>query len=198
MEEKMKINRLLTNAAISLGLTVSVFAASTRIVWEAETAKIETGNSFKTEKYKKDFSGKVSGTTEKNVLAIAKLPAGQKIKPDSASYNINIPDDGVYYLHIRALWSTGCGNSVDVKVSGYDGAQWTISDSTYDALHWLTLKESAKDIKPLRLKKGVAVITLVAKEPGIKVDQLVLTTDKEFKPAGIYKATADAVVADKK
>ncbi|MEI6518628.1 MAG: hypothetical protein WCO98_01070 [bacterium] len=194
----MKINKLLTIAAIMLGLTATVFAANTRVVWEAETGKIENGNSFRVEKYKKDPSGKVSGTTEKNVLAIAKLPAGQKIKPDSASYNINIPEDGVYYLHVRALWSTGCGNSVGIKVSGYEGANWKVTSSTYDTLHWMAVQESVGVLKPLRLKKGVSTITLVALESGIKVDQLILTTDKEFKPAGIYKVTPDAVVADKK
>ncbi len=194
----MRINRLLTIIGIVLGLTASVFAASTRVVWEAETAKIENGNSFKLEKYKKDPSGKVSGTTEKNVLSIAKLPAGQKVKPDSASYNINIPEDGVYYMHVRALWSTGCGNSVGIKVGGYDGAQWKVTSSTYDSLNWMPMMESAGVLKPLRLKKGVAAITLVATESGIKVDQLILTTDKEFRPAGIYKPTPDAVVIEKK
>lgn len=194
----MKINKIITVAAIMLGLTATVFAASTRVVWEAETAKIENGNSLKIEKYKKDPSGKVSGTTEKNVLAIAKLPAGQKIKPDSGVYNINIPEDGVYYLHVRALWSTGCGNSVGFKVSGYDGAQWKVTSSTYDTLHWMPIFESIGVLKPLRLKKGIATITLVAIESGIKVDQLILTTDKEFKPAGIYKVTPNAVVTDKK
>jgi hypothetical protein len=58
--------------------------------------------------------------------------------------------------------------------------------------------ESIGVLKPLRLKKGVAAITLVAIESGIKVDQLILTTDKEFKPAGIYKVTPNAVVTDKK
>jgi hypothetical protein len=188
----------MTMAVILLGLTASVFAANTRIVWEAETAKIENGNSFKLEKYKKDPSGKVSGTTEKNVLSIGKLPAGQKVKADSAAYNINIPEDGVYYLHVRSLWSTGCGNSVGIKVSGYDGAQWKVTSSTYDTLHWMPMYESAGVLKPLRLKKGVATITLIATESGIKVDQLILTTDKEFKPAGIYKPTANAVVIEKK
>ena len=42
----MKINKIMTIAVIMLGLTATVFAASTRVVWEAETAKIENGNSL--------------------------------------------------------------------------------------------------------------------------------------------------------
>ncbi len=168
----------------------------TTIVWEAETAKIETGKSFRVEKYKKDPSGKISGDQQKNVLAIPILQEDEKLQSDSASYQINIPKDGIYYLHTRVLLAFFYGGSrgLNVKISAYNSARWKVTSSTYDTLHWCPLYESSGVLKPLQLKKGVVTITLVAVESGVKVDQLLLTTDKYFNPTGIFNATPNAVI----
>ena len=74
------------------------------------------------------------------MLAIDKVPPGEHVQADKVSYKVKIPRDDVpYYLWGRAFWSTGCGNSVLVNVSGYT-ADWVLGgDGTYDCLHWVCL-----------------------------------------------------------
>lgn len=160
------------------------------VIWEGEAVKAVSGKAFKVMNYKQDPQGKVSG---EKVLAIPKLPAGEKVAEDEVTYKVNIPQTGVYYLWARCYWSTGCGNSFFYKVEGNKYAYVLGGDATYDSLHWISLSDDGGRPRPLRLEKGTVTFTLGAKESGARVDQFLLTTDAKKQPAGVYAPTKDAV-----
>lgn len=169
--------------ALTLLLAASaLFAAN--YVWEGEAAGAFTGTAFAPKKYTRDPAGNVSG---KKVLAIKKVPQGEKVPAGTASYRIKLPADGTYYLWGRVLWSTGCGNSIWITAPGVN--KYVLGgDGTYDSMHWLRLNDSGKP-KALKLKKGVNTITLTAKESGVMLDQFLLTTDIGTIPGGTYAPT---------
>ena len=189
---------VLLAAIAALSLTSVLFASKfVTLVWEAEDVTLTAKNiTFKIMKCIEDPGGKVSGN---KVLAVPKVPPGEKVKYDEVTYKVAVPADGVYYLWARTYWANGCGNAFEVKVQGYDTGKdaWVIGkDGTYDALHWVALTDDSKDPRPLRLHKGDVALTLGAKESGSRVDEFMLTTDKEKRPAGVYKPTPGAL--DKK
>jgi hypothetical protein len=69
-------------------------------------------------------------------------------------------------------------------------------DGTYDMLHWVCPSDGGTNTdnpRPFTLKAGTATFKLGAREPGIKVDQYLLTTDAKKRPAGCYSPTAGAL-----
>ena len=197
------MRRLMILACVGI-LALAVLCSATRLFaapvkyltlcWEAEDARGITGKVFRVKKLPEDPSGMVSG---KKVLEIPRVPKGEKVKPDSVYYKVNIPATGTYYFWARTLWSTGCGNTFTLKLAGFPG-DWVIGkDASYDFLHWVCLTDTGDDkskVRPLHLKKGVLKITLATREAGVMADQFVLTNDPQFQPAGIYKATKDLLV----
>jgi len=180
----------ITAAALLTIASMLFAAAKSKVIFEAEDGTIVTKQSFRVQKSPEDAGTKASGG---KVMAIPKAPLGEKVKPDQVTYKVNIPADGFYVLWGRTYWTTGCGNSFSVKVEGYNDAVWTLGgDATYDVLHWVCLKDGDTPRK-LKLRKGVVTITLVAKEPGVRADEFILTTDAETLPAGVYKPTPGAL-----
>lgn len=164
------------------------------VVWEGETVKALSGKAFKVKTYKEDPKGNdVSG---QKVLAIPKVPAGEKVAADEVTYKVNIPETGVYYLWARCLWSTGCGNSFAFKVEGNKGEYILGGDATYDTLEWKSLSDDGGRPRPLRLQKGTITFTLGSKESGTMVDEFMLTTDAKKQPAGAYAPTKNALKLD--
>ncbi|MHB9025352.1 MAG: hypothetical protein ACYC7E_14480 [Armatimonadota bacterium] len=164
------------------------------IVFEAEQATGLAKTIFVVEKVTQDASGKISGN---KVLAIPKTPQGTKIPRDEVTYKVKIPATGTYYLWTRTFWTTGCGNSVFMKVEGYDSGKWIIGgDGSYDFMHWVCLSDgdNSSNPRPLKLKQGTVTFTLGAREGGVRIDQFLLTTDRKKRPADIYTPTKDALV----
>jgi hypothetical protein len=193
---------LITALSVGGALLLSTAWAASKYVtlcFEAEKFTAQSGKTFVTKKYTEDASGKVSGGW---VLALPKLPPGEKLVPDAVTYKVRVPQSGTYFLWARTYWATGCGNSFSVKVEGYDSGEWVIGgDGTYDSLHWVCLTDGGDNSsrpRPLSLKKGDVTLTLGAKESGARVDQFLLTTDRGKTPAGVYKPTPDVVVNEKK
>ena len=62
----------------------------------------------------------------------------------------------------------------------------------------LPISETGEKPRPLELKKGVVLFTLMVKEPGVRADQFLLTNDAEKRPAGAYKPSPNALVEDAK
>ncbi|HOF90003.1 MAG TPA: hypothetical protein PLZ36_18150 [Armatimonadota bacterium] len=184
-------------AAVLLALCAGLLWAApyTKIIWEGEDVAKLPGKVFSVKKKVEDPSGKVSGN---KVLAVPKLDPGEKVVREDIVYTVKVPADGRYYLWARTFWTTGCGNSFFVKVQGYDSGEWIIGgDGTYNILHWVCLSDTGDNKsrpRPLILKKGTVAITFGSRESGTMLDQVVLTTDPGFQPAGIYKATANALV----
>jgi hypothetical protein len=194
------LTRLSLTIAFAAGLAVlatALWAAPfVTLCFEGEDAKLPApARVFYVMKSPEDASVKVSGN---KVLAVPKVDPGQHVAREDVVYRVQVPQDGRYYLWARVFWSNGCGNSFYLKVQGYDSGEWIIGgDSTYNALHWVALTDGdSSEPRPLLLKKGVVNFTLGSKESGARVDQLLLTTDREKRPAGIYKPTKDLLVKD--
>lgn len=96
----------------------------------------------------------------------------------SATYKIQLPEDGIYYLWARCWWIDCCGNSFSVKLG--EKPVFTFgNDGTYKNWHWVKAKVK------LKMKKGSYELVLENREDGIKVDQILITNDRKLIPVDI-------------
>jgi len=189
-------------AGVALCCATALFAGKyATVVFEAEEATNPTGKVWYVKKHGEDPGGKASG----KMLAVPKSEPGEKPKFEEVTYKVNIPQNGYYYLWARVFWKNGCGNSVYFKMEDEKGDSILGGDGTYNALHWVCLKETvdAKKNKtgdPLKLplKKGTVTFVMGSKESATEIDQFVLTTDPEMYPANSYKPTPNALVKNEK
>ena len=187
---------MIVMAMLAISAATAVAENFVTLAWEAEQATI-TGKVWSIRKKPEDPSGKVS---EKLVLAVPRLGPGEHPARDEAVYKVKVPQDGVYYLWARTFWTNGCGNSIFMKVEGFDSGAWAIGgDGTYNVMHWVCLTDGGKNNanpRPLKLKKGTIAFSMGAKESATIIDQFLLTTDKKLTPANIYKATPDVLAKE--
>ena len=93
-------------------------------------------------------------------------------------FSLKAPEPGNYVLWVRVKWSGACGNSLGVFLDGAElGA---IGDPVYETWHWVRLAR-----KTLRLDPAEHVLTLTNREDGSSVDQVLLTTDADYRPTGV-------------
>ena len=101
-----------------------------------------------------------------------------------ATYSINAPKAGTYYLWARTFWANGCGNSVKAGVgTNKDDAKLLGEDGTYDAWHWVGGRGR------VTLKAGKNTFTMYNSETGVQVDQFFLCTDPDYTPVGVRQIT---------
>lgn len=169
-------------ALVLAGLAVSTAAhAATKLCIEAESAgsvelalkKVVPGTS-------KDYSGKgyIHIPWDKNETK------GQ----GQASYKLNAPKAGNYYVFARTFWENGCGNSVLLVINGQE--RMLGEDGTYNKWHWV-----ANPTK-IPLKAGVNTIVLKNRETGVKIDQIFLTDDSQYEPTNTRKITHDGATGN--
>ena len=168
---KNKIALILAGLAVS-----SVAQAATKICIEAESAatvesvlkKVMPGAS-------KDYSGTgyIHIPWDKNETK----GKGQ------ASFKLNAPKAGNYYVFARTFWENGCGNSILLIINGQE--RMLGEDGTYNKWHWVN--------NPLKipLKAGANTIILKNRETGVKIDQIFLTDDSQYEPTNMRKTTHD-------
>ncbi|MCF7848814.1 MAG: hypothetical protein K9M45_08200 [Kiritimatiellales bacterium] len=103
-----------------------------------------------------------------------------------ASYSLEIPKAGDYYLHARVHGPSGEDDSFFVRIY-QDGSDvlpltdWHIGRS--DKWKWATLKKDKK-IQPLPLRKGRAIVEFRVREDGSKLDALMLSKKPVKTPKG--------------
>lgn len=123
----------------------------------------------------------VSGASGENYLA---LPQGSGNPPavtaGKAVYDITIPADGTYTLWLRGWWDDSCGNSVSVQIA--DLPVFMVEDSTYKTWHWV---KSPPRLSQLQLKAGPLRLALLNREDGVRIDQILLTSDRRYVPVDI-------------
>ena len=116
-------------------------------------------------------------------LGVGKPP---KVTAGHATLEIDVPEAGAYYFWLRAYWEGECSNSIQVQVD--DRPAFLIGeDATYRAWHWVKYPVSRLAAAP-RLTKGRHTLVFIHREDGVRLDQLVLTTDARFVPVGIEQA----------
>lgn len=95
-----------------------------------------------------------------------------------ASYSVDIPRTGNYYLHARVHGPTGEDDSFYIRIyqetsDALPRTDWHIGRG--DQWKWATLKNKNRQPQPLPLNKGRAIIEIRAREDGSKLDALVLS-----------------------
>ena len=112
------------------------------------------------------------------------VPQGAGNPPDvtggKAVFQVDIPEEGLYTLWLRAYWDDSCGNSVSIQLDNRPA--FMLEDSTYKTWHWV---RSPPRLVPLQLAAGPATLTLHNREDGVRIDQILLTTDRRRVHVGI-------------
>ena len=90
-----------------------------------------------------------------------------------------------YYLWCRVWWLDACGNSLGLHVD--DAKEFTFGeDRTFKSWHWI---QAPKRLAQLELENGEHTLTLAQREDGVRIDQILLTTNKRYVPVGVEKIT---------
>jgi len=117
------------------------------------------------------------------------IPQGKGNPPEvttgQATWTIELPESGTYYLWCRVWWGDECSNSLTVQID--DAPPFTFGqDSTYKSWHWV---KSPPRLKQLKLKEGTHTLTIKNREDGVRIDQIFLTNDRGTIPVGIERVT---------
>jgi len=128
----------------------------------------------------KPLAGVSSNAYLEVTLGVGKPPA---VKAGKAIYSFEVPEDGAYTLWLRTYWEGECSNSFLAQID--DHPAFVIGeDATYHDWHWVRYPVS-KMTPAFRLSKGAHALVLTHREDGVRVDQVLLSTDRRFVPVGI-------------
>jgi hypothetical protein len=179
-------------------LASSLLWAATTLVFEAETVSRVEVVGFTVRKMPEDPAGPASGNY---VLAVPRQEWQAHHGRAKVAFSLHIPRAGIYYLWMRTRWSYAIDNNdrgqffnrVSVVIDGQkDIPQLVGNDTTYHVLHWVPLndRDGSQHLMPVTLKKGLVTLTVEAQpEGGVVLDELLLTTDAAFRPAGAIPPT---------
>ena len=104
------------------------------------------------------------------------VPADAGNEDGRADYRLPELAPAAYRVWLRAFWLDGCGNSVGCAAGEH---QMVFTDGIFDKWHWLTVP------KPVEHPGGDLYLSLIAREAGIMIDQILLTPDANLVPNGI-------------
>jgi hypothetical protein len=166
-------------AALSGIAAITATAAGVKICFEAETAKT-------TESPMAVYTNGCEGASGPYL----EIPEGAgnppKLNAGKAEYQVNIPKDGAYVLWCRVWWNGECSNSFTVKIDDQPPFLFG-EDATYKTWHWVRYPVS-RTAKPIDLTAGDHSLVLLNREDGVRIDQILLSSDKRFVPVDIEKA----------
>lgn len=121
-----------------------------------------------------------------------KSPEEEKDSEDSskkiqgkAVYEFEVASAGVYYLWCRVWWLDSCGNSLSINLDAAKPFAFG-QDRTFKTWHWV---KAIDGLKQLNLSGGTHTLTIHAREDGVRVDQILLTKNKNYVPVGIEDVT---------
>ena len=89
-------------------------------------------------------------------------------------------------LWCRVWWNGECSNSFTVKIDDQPPFLFG-EDATYKTWHWVRYPVS-RTAKPIDLTAGDHSLVLLNREDGVRIDQILLSSDKRFVPVDIEKA----------
>ena len=115
----------------------------------------------------------------------APLPSGEAV------YTFEVPRDATYFLWCRVWWADECGNSFTMS---FDKAiPFTFGeDGTFKFWHWV---KAPQKLKQLELSKGKHTLAIRSREDGVRLDQILLTTDRRDVPVDIEAVTSPSTTA---
>ncbi len=162
-------------------LACGVQAKGIRICWEAETAD-------KIEPPVKRVTNGIGGASGAYLEIAEGAGNPPKVEAGLAGFDLEIPEDGVFTLWCRVWWEGECSNSFTVRVDDQPPFLFG-EDATYKTWHWVKYPVS-RTAPPLRLTRGRHTLTFLNREDGVRLDQILLSSDRRFVPADIEKAGA--------
>jgi len=166
----------LTAWFLSLCLMRDAAAAGCRVCFEAESA---TG----LEAPVVCVTNGIPGASH----AYLEIPEGAGNPPKrnegKATFEVEVPADGLFTLWCRVWWEGECSNSFNI---GFDDQPTFLfgEDATYKAWHWVKYPVSRTAV-PIRLAKGKHTLVFHNREDGVCLDQVLLSADKRFVPVDI-------------
>lgn len=112
-----------------------------------------------------------------------KPPEGKEpsMEYGGAVFQVDVPSDDQYRIWLRVWWEGSCGNTVSVQIDDEKKSVTAGNDSAYSTWHWVSVP------RVYALVKGTHVITVLNREDGIKLDQILVTNDANYTPSGIEK-----------
>lgn len=168
-------------------LGVATAASAAPVCFEAEHARdVAAPIKVVTKAASAEDAACVKGASGGAFLEIAE---GAGKPPDvtggKAVFTFEMTKDRACYLWARVWWNDGCGNSVAMSI---DGAKpFTFGqDATYKCWHWV---KSPPRLSQLKLKAGTHTLTLTNREDGVRIDQILLESNRRFVPVDIEKVT---------
>jgi len=98
----------------------------------------------------------------------------------TATYHVPVPTPGRYALWLRVWWNGKCSNSICLSIPNI--ADRRVASDSYGRWHWLSAGR-------WKLPKGTVALSLLNREDGAWVDQLLLTSDTKAPAPGPHKTT---------
>ena len=102
-------------------------------------------------------------------------------KKGQALLDVKIPGEGKYFFWARVWWAGECSNSFIVEIDGSQSFTFG-EDNTFKCWHWV------KAVGRIDLSKGKHQFKIREREQNIRIDQVLLTSDKRYVPVGAEKA----------
>lgn len=156
--------------------TFTLHARGLKVCFEAETAKTLESP-----------MGVVSNGIEGASGTYLEIPEGAgnppKLQSGKATFEIEIPEQGNYTLWCRVWWEGECSNSFTLQFDDQPACLFG-EDATYRAWHWVKYPLS-RTARRITLTQGKHTLTLLNREDGIRIDQILLSTDTRFVPIEI-------------
>lgn len=123
----------------------------------------------------------ISGASGRGYLEIRQGAGDPPEVEGRASVSFEIPEAGRYHLWCRVRWVDGCGNSLGMRVG--DAPVFTFGqDGTYKRWHWV---KAPGGLRQLDLAKGTHTLTILHREDGVALDQILFVTQDRYVPVGI-------------
>jgi hypothetical protein len=123
---------------------------------------------------------RVSEEADTSAGRCVRIPAGlDKKAPRTGEVSLpfSLSSAGTATIWLRCHWSGSCANSVSISVGGRP-AQTVGEDGTYGVWHWVKAP-------PMPLPPGDHKLVLSQREEDVGIDQVVITSDREYVPMGI-------------
>ena len=129
----------------------------------------------------------VAGAASSKVLEVldnaGKPPEGKEpsMEYGGAVFQVDVPAAGAYRIYLRVWWEGSCGNTLNVLVGDEKKSITVGNDSKYNQWHWVEVP------RQYQLAQGPSSIAILNREDGIKLDQILITSDLAYVPQGIEK-----------
>ena len=107
--------------------------------------------------------------------------------PGSATMQKEIPNDGAYYLWLRA-WNSGASQTVALHIDGID---YAVAVPTTESWQWLLV-----ETQPLALTAGTHSFDLTISSAAIQCDKLLLLLNGAYTPSGLEDDAGNPTATD--